>query len=183
MQHLREGKQKHTNTHTHTRYTCMHSYFGFVVRLFFELWPFNGLCHSLPQMYARGTMTRKYHQVSSRRRTNVPDEILTICGGKFTTRNRLAAHRRCGEVVVGAEADRCDGWWRWFVGCLQHKSKHLFGLSRRFLFVASIYVHLFSVLLPNLKFCWPKGKLLKMSGSLQLTVVLTEPGRIGKCIA
>lgn len=139
----------------------MHSYFGFVVRLFFELWPFNGLCHSLPQMYARGTMTRKYHQVSSRCRTNIPNEILTICGGKFTTRNRLAAHRRCGEVVVGADADRCDRWWRWFVGVFQHKSKHLFGLSRRFSFMASVYVYLFSVLLPNLKFCWPKGKASK----------------------
>lgn len=130
----------------------MHLYCGFVVSLLFELWPFNGLCHSLPQMYARGTMTRKYHQVSSRRRSNVPDEILTICGVKFTTRNRLAAHRRCGVVVVGGDADCCDGWWRWFVGCLQHKSKHLFGLTQRFLFMASIYVYLFSVLLLSCSF-------------------------------
>lgn len=44
-------------------------------------------------------MTRKSQQVCAHRRTNVFDEILTICGVKFTTRNRLHTGG-VGVVVV-----------------------------------------------------------------------------------
>lgn len=160
----------------------MHLYWEFVVSLLFELWPFNGLCHSLPQMHARGTMTRKYHQVSSCRRSNVPDEILTICGLKFTTRNRLAAHRRCGVVVVGGGIliavmdDGGDLWGVYSINlsiCLVWPSGSCSWLL--FMFICSQFYSWVVVLLTEIK-------LLNMSRSLQFTVVLTEPGQIGKFI-
>lgn len=54
---------------------------------------------------------------------NVPDEILSICGGNLQPET--------GWLQTRGAADRRDGWGRWFVGCLKHKSKHLFKCNVR----------------------------------------------------
>lgn len=90
---------------------------------------------SPPQMCTETQWPGSTEQVSSHPCTNVPNEILSICGGNLQPET--------GWLQTRGAADHRDGWGRWFVECLKHKSKHLFSVTWEFLFSASsIFSHL-----------------------------------------
>lgn len=95
----------------------------------------------------RDTMTRK-HWAGFFTCTNIPDEILSICGGNLQPET--------GWLQTRGAADHHDGWGRWFVECLKHKSKHLFSVTWEFLFSCV------KIFLPQiLEFCWQRAKVLR----------------------